>query len=106
MPRQNRPLERIEMPSTGIEHGLSTLRNLEIVVDLTSRYVVLGTLISEDGPYLVLEDADVHDLRDSTTTREQYVVEARRHGIQANRKCTRLRKEEVVCIAKLEDVIA
>jgi hypothetical protein len=48
----------------------------------------------------------VHDLRDSTTTREQYVVEARRHGIQANRKCTRLRKEEVVCIAKLEDVIA
>ena len=86
--------------------GLDALRQQEIVVDLSSQFVVLGTLVGDDGPYLVLEDADVHDLRDSTTTREQYVVEARRHGIQANRKCTRLRKEEVVCIAKLEDVIA
>ncbi len=86
--------------------GLDGLRHIEVVVDLASPYVVLGTLVGEDGAYLVLEDADVHDLRDSTTTREQYVVEARRHGIQANRKCTRLRKEEVVCIAKLEDVIA
>ncbi len=86
--------------------GLGALRHKEVVIDLASQYVVLGTLISDEGPYLVLEDADVHDLRDSTTNREQYVVEARRHGIQANRKCTRLRKEEVVCIAKLEDVLA
>ncbi len=94
------------MPPSVPDGGLDALRQQEIVVDLTSPYVVLGTLIGEDGPYLVIEDADVHDLRDSTTTREQYVVEARRHGIQANRKCTRLRKEEVVCIAKLDDVIA
>lgn len=86
--------------------GLDALRLKEVVIDLASQYVVLGTLIRDDGPYLVLENADVHDLRDSTTNREQYVVEARRHGIQANRKCTRLRKEEVVCIAKLEDVLA
>ena len=86
--------------------GLGALRLKEVVIDLASQYVVLGTLISDEGPYLVLEDADVHDLRDSTTNREQYVVEARRNGIQANRKCTRLRKEEVVCIAKLEDVLA
>ncbi len=86
--------------------GLDALRQHEVVIDLASQYVVLGTLVGTDGPYLVIEDADVHDLRDSTTNREQYVVEARRHGIQANRKCTRLRQEEVVCIAKLEDVIA
>lgn len=85
---------------------LSPLVGREIVVDLMSRYVVLGTLLSEEELYLVLEDADVHDLRDSTTTREQYVVEARRHGIQSNRKCTRLRKAEIVCISKLDDVIA
>ncbi len=94
------------MPSSLPTGGLDSLRHQAVVVDLTSPYVVLGTLIGEEGAYLILEDADVHDLRDSTTTREQYVVEARRHGIQANRKCTRLRQEEVVCIAKLEDVIA
>ncbi len=91
---------------TMTQGGLDALRQHQVVIDLASQYVVLGTLVGVDGPYLVIEDADVHDLRDSTTNREQYVVEARRHGIQANRKCTRLRQEEVVCIAKLEDVIA
>ena len=94
------------MSFTLSDGGLDALLQKEVVVDLASRYVVLGVLTGEEGAYLVLEDADVHDLRDSTTTREQYVVEARRHGVQANRKCTRLRKEEVVCIGRLEDVIA
>lgn len=85
---------------------LRPLLNQEIVVDLSSQFVVLGTLRQAEGSYLVLEDADVHDLRDSTTNREQYVVEARRLGIQANRKWTRLRQEEIVCISKLEDVFA
>lgn len=88
------------------DEGLNSLLHLEVVVDLSSQFVVLGTLREAGGRYLVLEDADVHDLRDTTTNREQYVVEARRHGIQANRKWTRLRQEEVVCISKLEDVFA
>ena len=88
------------------DESLQPLLNREIVVDLSSQFVVLGTLREVTGSYLVLEDADVHDLRDSTTNREQYVVDARRLGIQANRKWTRLRQEEIVCISRLEDVYA
>ncbi|RLS54223.1 MAG: hypothetical protein DWH91_12415 [Planctomycetota bacterium] len=86
--------------------GLESLRGQAVVVDLTSQFVVLGTLIGVEGAYLVLEESDVHDLRDTTTNREQYVVEARRHGIQVNRKVTRLRQGEVVCISRLDDVLA
>lgn len=85
---------------------LRPLLNQEIVVDLSSQFVVLGTLREAEGTYLLLEDADVHDLRDSTTNREQYVVDARQLGIQANRKWTRVRQGEIVCISRLEDVFA
>lgn len=86
------------------DEGLIPLLHQEVVVDVSSQFVVLGTLREADGRFLVFEDADVHDLRDTTTTREQYVVEARRHGIQVNRKWTRLRQDEIVCISRLEDV--
>ncbi len=85
--------------------GLEALRGQTVIVDLASQYVVLGVLVGFEGTYLVLEEADVHDLRDTTTNREQYVVEARRHGIQVNRKVTRLRQAEIVCISRLEDVL-
>lgn len=76
----------------------------EIVLDLQGPYVILGRLTGEDHRYLILEDADVHDLRDTKTTRELYVVESRRHGIRTNRKRVLVRKDEVVSFSPLEDV--
>ncbi|MCH8244092.1 MAG: hypothetical protein IH897_16000 [Planctomycetes bacterium] len=53
----------------------------------------------------ILEDADVHDLRDTTTTRELYVVEAKRLGIHANRQRVLVRRDEVASLAALDDVL-
>ncbi|QDV50627.1 hypothetical protein [Gimesia fumaroli] len=76
-----------------------------IVVDLSSRYVIAGTLIGQDQHYLVLEDADVHDLRDTTTTRELYVHEMGMHGVAANRKRILVSRTEVVSLSSLDDII-
>lgn len=84
---------------------LEQLRGREIVLDLASPYVVLGTLTSWDVHYLTLENADVHDLRDTTTTREMYVVKARRHGINANRQRMLVRRGDVIGVAALDDVV-
>lgn len=78
--------------------------NREVVLDLTSPYVILGTLVGEDHRYLVLREADVHDLRDTSTTRDLYLVECRRHGVRPNRTSVLVRKDEVVSISALEDV--
>lgn len=76
-----------------------------IVIDLTSRYVIAGTLIGQDHHYLVLEEADVHDLRDTTTTREMYVHEMGLHGVAANRKRILVNRTEVVSLSALKEII-
>ena len=77
-----------------------------VVLDVESPYVYLGTLKAERGGYLVLHDADAHDLRDTNTTREKYVLDSREHGIRPNRKKTYVDLRQVVAITLLSDVIA
>ena len=79
--------------------------NQKVVIDLRSEYVCMGTLQAVDPHFLELKNADLHDLRDTDTTRENYVAASRRTGIKRNRKKLILRCDEVVAIAKLEDVV-
>lgn len=85
--------------------ALSKLKGREVVLDLQSAYVVLGTLAGADHRYVILKEADVHDLRDTTTTRDAYVLDARRHGIQPNRRRVLVRHTEIVTLSALEDVL-
>lgn len=89
----------------GESSALAKLRGREVVLDLQSTYVVLGTLAGEDHRYVILKEADVHDLRDTTTTRDAYVLDARRHGIQPNRRRVLIRHAEIVTLSALEDVL-
>jgi hypothetical protein len=79
---------------------------VEIVLDTGEPYVYLGRLVEYDTLYLLLEDADVHDLRDSKSTRELYVVESRKHGIRANRKRVQVSRRAIVSWSALTDVLA
>lgn len=77
----------------------------QVVIDVDSMYVFMGKLSVIGEKTLTLKNADVHDLRDSTTTREIYVREARVHGIQPNRKMAHVRLDQVVSVSLLEDII-
>ena len=77
----------------------------EVVFDVTGPYIYIGRLTDQDERYFVLEDADVHDLRDSTTTRELYILDSKRHGTRSNRKRVLVRREEVISVSALDDVI-
>jgi hypothetical protein len=76
-----------------------------VVIDLSSPYVYLGRLVEARGDFLLLSDADAHDLRDTATTREKYVLAARGHGINANRRWVWVSRREIVGISRLEDVV-
>ena len=84
---------------------MDELLGLNVVVDVESPFVYVGKLHEVRDKTLILKNADVHDLRDSTTTREIYVRDARVHGIQPNRKKVHVRLDKVVSIAILDDVI-
>ena len=83
---------------------LSGLVGQIVVVDLRATYVCLGTLVGFDQVFLELRDADLHDFRDGTATREVYVYDSLHVGVRRNRARVLLRRDEVVAVARLEDV--
>jgi len=83
---------------------LSGLVGQVVVVDLRAHYVCLGTLVGFDSAFLEIRDADLHDFRDGTATREVYVYDSFRVGVRRNRARLLLRRDEVVAVARLGDI--
>jgi small nuclear ribonucleoprotein (snRNP)-like protein len=77
----------------------------KIVIDLRSSFVCLGTLTGFDDLHLEVCQADLHDLRDTHTSRENYVAAVKATGIKPNRKRLLLVRAEVVAIGRLKDVV-
>jgi small nuclear ribonucleoprotein (snRNP)-like protein len=77
----------------------------KVVVDLRGEYVCLGTLKRYDEHFLELRHADLHDLRDTETSRENYVAASVSTGIKRNRKRVIVARAEVIAVSKFEDVV-
>jgi hypothetical protein len=76
-----------------------------VVIDLRSTYVCIGKLARVAPDYLELRNADLHDLRDTETTRENYIADSAATGIKRNRKKLWLMRAEIVAISRLADVV-
>jgi hypothetical protein len=76
-----------------------------IVVDLRCPYVCLGVLSRVTPDLLELRNADLHDLRDTETSRENYIAASHETGIKRNRKKLWLMRAEVVAVSRLKDVV-
>ena len=87
------------------QHLFDALLGQVIVVDLVSTYVCLGTLAGLDRDYLEIRDADLHDMRDSTKTRELYVYDSIRLGIRRNRSRVLIRRSEVVAVTLFSEIV-
>jgi len=89
------------------EHDeLSKYFEKEIVVDTQSPYLYLGVLVEYTDRFVTLRNVDVHDITDSISTKEAYALEARRHGIRPSRAVVKIRREVVVSLSLLSDVIS
>jgi hypothetical protein len=76
-----------------------------VVVDLRGPFVCLGKLKRFDELYLEIRNADFHDLRDTQTTRENYVISSRQTGIKRNRKRVIVPRSEIVAVSAFDDVV-
>ena len=76
-----------------------------VVIDMRSTFVCLGTLKQVTPDMLELRNVDLHDLRDTETTRENYVADSAATGIKRNRKRLWLMRAEIVAIGRLKDVV-
>jgi small nuclear ribonucleoprotein (snRNP)-like protein len=84
---------------------LEQLIGSRVVIDLRSHYVCLGTLERVDELYIEVRDTDLHDLRDTRTSRENYVAESLATGVKRNRERVFLTRADVVAVSRLEDVV-
>ena len=84
---------------------LDAFLDAKVVVDLSSTFVCLGKLTRYDDHFLELKNADLHDLRDTETTRENYVAASVATGIKRNRKLLLIRRDQMVAMSKLDDVV-
>ena len=83
---------------------LESMLGKTVVVDLISSYVCLGNFVGCDAQFIELRDADLHDFRDSPATREIYVHDSVRLGIRRNRARVLVRRDEIVAIARFDDI--
>jgi len=76
-----------------------------VVIDLKSPFVCLGKLEAIDEQFLSIRNADLHDLRDTDTSRENYVAASHTTGIKRNRKRVLICRAEIVAVSRLDDVV-
>ena len=86
-------------------YSIQSLVGEEIVVDMGTPYVAQGILVEVREDFLVLESADLHDLRDTATTREKYVLDSREHGTRPNRRRVWVNRDQSVAVSRLADVV-
>jgi|SRR3954469_20067521 hypothetical protein len=84
---------------------LSSFIGVDIVLDTRGELLYMGKLVRILHGFYELEDADVHDIVTGRTSKELYIMDARKHGIKKNRSRVLVRKVEVVSLSKLADVI-
>jgi hypothetical protein len=86
-------------------HELDGFMNKDVVLDTRGAILYLGKLTKVYEHFYELTDSDVHDVLEGRTSKELYIMEARKHGVKKNRKTVYVRKAEIVSISRLEDVI-
>jgi len=77
----------------------------KLVIDTSTPYIYLGTLDSCDDWFITLSDVDVHDHKEGSSTKEQYINDAVKTSVKTNRKKVNIRKDQIVSFSLLEDVI-
>ena len=84
--------------------GFTDYLGQQVVVDTRSSYIVIGTLTAVSPDCLTIENVDVHDTADSTSTKDHYIMEANKLGIRTNRRSAKVRLGEIICVSLLRDV--
>lgn len=91
--------------TTSEREELAPFVDQDVVLDTRGELLYIGKLKHAGDWFLELVDADVHDLMESRTSKELYILEAAKFGIKKNRHSVHVRKVEVVSISRLADVI-
>lgn len=78
--------------------------NKKIVVDTSSSWIYIGNLNNVSENSIELTDVDVHDSKDTATTKEIYLVHSKDTGIKSNRECVFINLDYIVSFSPFDKV--
>lgn len=76
----------------------------KVVLDTRSSWVYIGVLDEVTEQCAVLSDVDVHDNKDSSSSKEIYIWQSTTTGVKANRHRTFINLDYVVSFSLLDDI--
>ena len=85
---------------------LAQFAEQNVVVDFDGPWMAFGRLVGWSHDHLVLEQADLHDLREGTSTRDVYALESRQLGIRVNRIRVAIALRHIIALSRLDDLTA
>lgn len=77
----------------------------EVVVDTRGPFLYIGTLDSVNSNSLRLSDVDVHDLRETNTSKDYYLIQSLKSGVRSNRRSVFVLSKEIISISLLSSII-
>lgn len=77
-----------------------------VVVDLDGPWVAFGRLVQAGPGWVELAEADLHDMREGTSTRDVYAIETQKLGVRVNRRRVLLPISQIIALSRLDDVTA
>lgn len=87
-----------------MKEALEKYLKQKIVIDTRSSLVYLGVLENILDGALELSDVDVHENKDTSSTKEVYVMESSRSGVIPNRNKVFINMDFVISFSLLSDV--
>ena len=84
----------------------AALNGQVVVVDLDGPWLAFGRLVAASTAWIELADADLHDMREGSSTRDVYALETLKHGVRVNRRRVVLPFSQIIAMSRLEDVTA
>ncbi len=76
----------------------------KVVIDTDSPNIYLGVIESVNENSVVLVSVDVHDSKDTISTKDVYIMDTAQHGVRDNRKKVHLCLSRIVSISELDDI--
>lgn len=94
------PSSAAPMPATWIEKYYGHV----LAVDLCDGSVLYGTIKSATHDAIFFMDADLHDMRESNSSKEVYGLETQDIGVRINRKECTIPLDKIISVCLLTDL--
>ena len=83
---------------------LAPLAGAVVVVDFDGPWLAFGRLTGLTTAWIELTEADLHDLREGSSSRDVYALETQKLGVRVNRRRVRLPLAQIIAISRLDEV--